>query len=51
MLIPFVVKEEMEIDQISSDYLYYINNLCDKTWLLFEGVVPLCVNIAKYGLD
>jgi hypothetical protein len=51
MLIPFVVKEMVEIDQISSNYTYYLLNMCDKTWLLFDGIIPLTNNISNYGFN
>jgi hypothetical protein len=49
MLVPFMLKEEMEINRISQDPSYYIHNLCDKTWLLFEGVIPMTTGIPKRG--
>lgn len=51
MLVPFIVKEEIEINQISQDPSYYIPNLCDKTWLLFEGVIPMTTKIPKRGYE
>jgi hypothetical protein len=49
MLVPFMLKEQMEINRISQDPSYYIHNLCDKTWLLFEGVIPMTAGIPKRG--
>lgn len=49
MLVPFMLKEQLEINQISHDPSYYIHNLCDKTWLLFEGVIPMTTEIPKQG--
>lgn len=25
--------------------------MCDKTWLLFDGIVPLTTNISSYGFN
>lgn len=30
---------------------YFTSNLCDKTWLLIEGVIPMTTQIPSYALQ
>lgn len=49
MLVPYVLKQQLETGGISNNASYSIPNLCDKTWLFFEGVVPMSTQIPIVG--
>lgn len=51
MLLPFSIKEELETANVSTNYMYYTGSLCDKTWLLFDGVIPMTNTISVQSLS
>jgi len=48
-LLPVTIKDQLDINDFSTVYSDYFMNLCDKTTLLLEGVVPMTEDIPING--
>lgn len=51
MLLPFTIKDHLDIKNIKTIYSDLFPHLCDVTSILYEGVIPMTETIPKAGFD
>ena len=49
VLLPFTVKDHIDINEMSTLYSDYLYHICDFTAVFFKGVIPMTEKIAFDG--